>query len=264
MSRSAAASTYTWQLPVKCLMTGIWASAATRRISPSPPRGIARSMYCGIAKKLADGGAVGRAHQLHGVGRQADFFGRLGQQLDNRLAGMHRFLAAAEDHRVARLHANRRRVGRHVRPRFVDEKHDAQRHADFVDPQAVGPDRLMRMTSPIGSGRSAICSSPAAISSIRLRRQPQAIDLRVGEPIARRGRQIACVGLLDLPRRSRAAARPTAAASRFFTSPSTTSPAAQTPAWPATPRRRSTCRDRVRRRWPWTQYQLRRGRRSTD
>ena len=71
MSRSAAASTYTWQLPVKCLMTGILASAATRRIRPSPPRGIARSMYCGMRQKLADRRAVGRAHQLHGVGRQA-------------------------------------------------------------------------------------------------------------------------------------------------------------------------------------------------
>ena len=106
----------------------------------------------GHRQKLADRRAIGRAHQLHGIGRQADFVGRLGQQLDDRLAGVHRFLAAAQDHGVARLDANRRRVGRHVRPRFVDEKHDAQRHADLVDPQAVGPDRRA-MTSPIGSGK---------------------------------------------------------------------------------------------------------------
>ncbi len=49
--KSAAASTYTWQLPWKCLITGICASAATRRISPSPPRGMARSMHSGKCRK---------------------------------------------------------------------------------------------------------------------------------------------------------------------------------------------------------------------
>ena len=112
-------------------MTGILASAATRRIRLSPPRGIATSMYCGMRQELAHGLAIGRVDQLHGVGRQADFVGRFAQQFDDRLAGMDRFFAAAKDHRVAALHANRRGVGRHVRPRFVDEKHHAQRHADF-------------------------------------------------------------------------------------------------------------------------------------
>ena len=152
-------STYTWQLPVKCLMTGIFASAATRRISPSPPRGMARSIYSGSRQKLADGGAIGGADQLHGVGRQADFAGGLGQQIDDRLIRMGRFLAAAEDHGVAALHADGRGVGRHVRPRFVDEEHHAQRHADLRTSKPLG--RIDdSITSPIGS-RSAATSSSA-------------------------------------------------------------------------------------------------------
>ena len=114
------------------------------RHAANEPLAAARNRQVDVLRhrqKLADGLAVGRAHQLHGIGRQADFVGRFGQQFDDRLAGMNRFLAAAEDHGVARLHADRRRVGRHVRPRFVNEKHDAQRHADFVDPQAVRPVR---------------------------------------------------------------------------------------------------------------------------
>ena len=51
ISKSAARSTYTWQLPVKCLMTGIVASAATRRIKLSPPRGIATSISSCKARK---------------------------------------------------------------------------------------------------------------------------------------------------------------------------------------------------------------------
>ena len=58
-------------------------------------------MYSRHAQELADRLAIGRAHQLHRVRRQAGVAGRLLEQLDDRPAGVHRLLAAAEDHRVA-------------------------------------------------------------------------------------------------------------------------------------------------------------------
>ena len=43
MSRSADASTYTWQMPVPVWMQGTLAFSVQARISPAPPRGISRS-----------------------------------------------------------------------------------------------------------------------------------------------------------------------------------------------------------------------------
>ena len=43
MSRSADASTYTWQMPVPVSMQGTVAFSTQVRISPAPPRGISRS-----------------------------------------------------------------------------------------------------------------------------------------------------------------------------------------------------------------------------
>ncbi len=45
MSRSAAASTYTWQLPTPVSITGTVDSSTTERISPAPPRGISTSTW---------------------------------------------------------------------------------------------------------------------------------------------------------------------------------------------------------------------------
>ena len=43
MSRSASASTYTWQMPVPVSTQGTVAFSTQERISPAPPRGISRS-----------------------------------------------------------------------------------------------------------------------------------------------------------------------------------------------------------------------------
>ena len=48
-------------------------------------------------------------------------------------------LAAAQDHGVAALDAERRGVDRHVGPALVDHEDDAQRHAHLPDFQPVGP-----------------------------------------------------------------------------------------------------------------------------
>ena len=43
ISKSAAASTYTWQMPVPVWMQGTVAFSTQVRISPAPPRGISKS-----------------------------------------------------------------------------------------------------------------------------------------------------------------------------------------------------------------------------
>ena len=139
---------------------------------------MATSMYCGMPRNWPTASRSVVLDQLHGIRRQPDFVGRFCEQLDDRLARMHRFLAAAQDHRVAALHADRRRIGRDVGPRLVDEEHDAQRHADFVDSQAIGAAAVDLISSPIGSGRAGDCLRALWRSSSIRWRQPQAVDLR--------------------------------------------------------------------------------------
>ena len=73
---------------------------------------------------------------------------------------------------------------------------------------------VVRISSPIGSGKSAICSRPAAISSIRLRVEPQPIDRGVGQAVAGRGGEVVGVGLDDSFFVVSQAAGPSAGASR--------------------------------------------------
>ena len=49
MARSQGSSTYTWQLPSRCLMTGTLASRLMRSINDLPPRGMMRSTNSGMA-----------------------------------------------------------------------------------------------------------------------------------------------------------------------------------------------------------------------
>jgi len=81
--------------------------------------------------------AIGRVYQLNGIGGQPSFVESFNEQIDDRSARMGRLFAAAKDDRVAALDAQTCRVAGDVGPRFVNEEHDAERHADFVDSQTV-------------------------------------------------------------------------------------------------------------------------------
>ena len=71
----------------------------------------------------------------------------------------------------------RRGVGRHVRPRLVDEKHHAQRHAHLADLQAVGADRRFDdLADRLRQRRHFF--QPHGHRLDHLRRQPQPVDLR--------------------------------------------------------------------------------------
>ena len=147
----------------------------------------------GHAEQLAHGGAIGRGDQLHGVGRQPGLGGGRGQQIGDRAIRVGRFLAAAKDDGIAALDADRRRVGGHVGPRFVDEEDHAQGDADLLYFQAVGPNRRgddfadgLRQHGDFFQGRGHGLNPRGG--------QAEAIDGGGGQAKAGRGLQVVLVG----------------------------------------------------------------------
>ena len=59
--------------------------------------------------------------------------------------------AAAQDRGIAGLEAQRAGIGGHVRPAFVDDADDAERHAHALDGHAVGPRPALRHACRPGS-----------------------------------------------------------------------------------------------------------------
>ena len=140
-------------MPWKCFMTGIFASAATRRIRLSPPRGMARSMNSGRPSRIADGRAVGRGDKLHGVVGKARGRQLVGQHPVQGAVGVDRLLAAPKDGRVAALDAECGGVDGHVGPALVDHEDDAQRDADLAHVEPVGPPaRADDLADRVGQG----------------------------------------------------------------------------------------------------------------
>ena len=129
-----------WQLPVKCLRTGIVDSLTTARIRLSPPRGMTRSMYRSSFSRWGTSARSVESTSCTAAGSISDSLKRFGDELDDRLVGVERFLAAAEDDRVAALEAQGRGVAGDVGAALVEEQDHADRHAHLLDPQPVGAD----------------------------------------------------------------------------------------------------------------------------
>ncbi len=128
-------------------------------------------------QEVAHGRPIRRRHQLHGVGRQAGVGQGVRQDAMQGDVGMHRLAAAAQDDGVAALDAQAGRVHRHVGPRFVDEKDHAERNADFVDLQTVGPDGAgANLSHRVRQGRHLAQAGGGVAQSGR--GQPQSIHLR--------------------------------------------------------------------------------------
>src|SRR6266852_9211939 len=128
---------------------------------------------------MADGGAGRSRYELYGVRRQAAGFQAVVQDAAERLVGMRRFLAAAEDDAVAAFDAQSRRIDGHVGPRLVDEQNDSEGNADFLDLQAVGPyASLQHVADGVGQGRDFAETGGNSLQAFG--RQPQAVDLRFG------------------------------------------------------------------------------------
>ena len=106
---------------------------------------------------FADGGAVGGRHQGHAVLGQAGASERTPQQLDDEARGMEAVGAAAQHDDIARLQAERARVGGHIGTRLVDHADDADRHAHAADHQPVRPLPFLDLGAHrIGQGRDVV------------------------------------------------------------------------------------------------------------
>ena len=82
--------------------------------------------------ELADRGPVGGVDHLNDLGRQTGAGQRFLDQRGDCAVAANGLGAAAQDRGIARFKAQRRRVGGHVRTRFVDDADDAQRHAHLA------------------------------------------------------------------------------------------------------------------------------------
>mmetsp|Transcript_28776 Transcript_28776/g.54625 ORF Transcript_28776/g.54625 Transcript_28776/m.54625 type:complete len:451 (-) Transcript_28776:2150-3502(-) len=92
----------------------------------------------GHGQHFAHRGAVAGGHKLHGVLRQVCVAQALLQSRVDGFGRMKPFGAAAQDHRIARLEAQRAGICRHIGPAFIDHTHDAQRRAHPLDIEARG------------------------------------------------------------------------------------------------------------------------------
>ena len=137
-SRSAASSTYTWQLPTPVSITGTVDSSTTVLISDAPPRGISTSTRPRARiSSLTESRVLASSSWIEPAGRPA-VRDRLAQHRDDRRVRAHRRAGPAQQHRVAGLQADAGGVRGHVRPALVDDADHAERHPDLPQLQAVG------------------------------------------------------------------------------------------------------------------------------
>ena len=138
-------------------MTGTRASRCTRSTRLLPPRGTTTSRYSVIpASMYAHGCAIGGRHELD-ARLAAD---RAARSPSSRQAWMARLecaalRAAAQDHGIAGLQAQRARVGGHIGSALVDDADHAERHAYALRCAGhwAGPTRAMTVPTGIGQAR---------------------------------------------------------------------------------------------------------------
>ncbi len=129
----------------------------------------------GHRQHQADGRAIARRHELHGLARQSGGIERALQRRDNRPGRVEAFRAAAQDHRVAGPQAQSRRIGGDVGARFVDDADDAQRdaHARDVEPVGTLPPRELGADG-IGQARDLLEPPRHRFDALVVERQPVA------------------------------------------------------------------------------------------
>ena len=133
-------------------------------------------------QEMVDGVAIGGGEDLHAVLGQPDVAGGRPQLLAQRTVRVEGLGAPAEDHGIARLHAERGRVHRHVGPRLVDDADHPQRDAHAPHPKAVGAHRRVRDLAH-GIGQGGYLPQPVHHVLPLAARQRQTPDHRGGEPL---------------------------------------------------------------------------------
>ncbi len=143
---------------------------------------------------VADGLAVLRRDQLDARQRQAR---RTQAFLEAGVDGPARcraLRAAAKDHRIGGLEAQRPGVRRHVRPALVDDADHAERHADPLDAQPVRPLPLGQdAPDGIRQGRDLLQARRHRLQAARVEAQP--VEQRAADAPRLRRSHVGRIGL---------------------------------------------------------------------
>ena len=136
-----------------------------------------------VGDQVADRRAVGRRDDLHGVLGQAGGAKAAMHARGDGLVAADRLGAAAQNGRIAGLETQPGGVRRHVRPRFVDDADDAQRHAHPSDLDAGRP------VLEIGDLADGIGQRGDGLESRRHRVDRVGIERRAGRRTRRHARR---------------------------------------------------------------------------
>ena len=209
ISALAQASRKTWHTPASCLITGMRRLSTTLRIRPGPPRGMRgrRSRSSRSSSRWLRGRWRARCRSRPRARRSRAPRSRSSPASAQVRAN--RLRAAAQDHGVARLHAQRRRVDRHVGPRLVDDRRS--RRAGCACARRAGRSGRTRSSRPAdGIGQRSDVAQPGEHVAPLGRREVEPVHHRLGHAVLRARREV-----LGVARRgsSRAALEPSAARS---------------------------------------------------
>ena len=116
--------------------------------------------------------------------------GRFAEHLVQGHVAVQCFFSAAQDDGIAAFHAEGGRVGCHVRSRLIDEKHHAQRHADFANLEAVGTNLPLHDFAHRVGQQDDLFQCPRDLFD-PANRQFESVNGRGIESIARRGGDVA-------------------------------------------------------------------------
>ena len=141
--------------------------------------------------------AIGDRHQLNGGLGQTRRLQPARQAFGDGAARCQTVRAAAQDHGVARLEAQTARIRGHVRPAFVDDADDAQRHPHARNVEPVWPRPVRNHGADrIGQVGDFLQTLGHGLDALGIQRQ--AIDERRRPAGRLRRRQILRVGIDDL------------------------------------------------------------------
>ena len=120
-------------------------------------------------------------HELDGVRRDRRLLQRRAHDLRQRDVGADGFLAAAQQHGVARFQAQPRRIRRHVRARLVNDRDHADGHGDLTQPQPIRARCLFQHTPHrVGELRDLPQTVRDARDARLIQRQP--VQQRIRKP----------------------------------------------------------------------------------
>ena len=166
--------------------------------SPSPPRGMIRSTTPSWPASSASSSRPPPATSDTAPVREPGL-GRIAREASTAFECAARRRAAQHD-RVAGLQAQRGGVDRHVRPRLVDHRDHAERHAHLADVEPVGqPAAVDHLADRVGQRGDRAHAAPA-IAAIRAGVERQPVHQRAREARLAPGLEVARVGLQDLRR----------------------------------------------------------------